>query len=250
MMVEALPKPDPSLPADAPCQAGTRPEFAQDARQGIARIDQGWLITFADLMALLLSFFVMLYGMSVMQTEAWQSIVSSLSDELSAGHDAALIQQLPQQTPLRQISKQGDSLTYLQTILGEKFRNDPVMEQLTIHREGGRLSVIFPADFLFGSRSYMVLSERSGAISILAESLRGISNRIELHATIAVTDVESNDAAFDHGWYWRLGIARALAMVSALRDVGFQRTILPYGHVAVGEGPGRGLLALVIHEDG
>lgn len=250
MTVEAVPKPDPPVPADAPCRAGMHPELAPDERQGIIRIDQGWLITFADLMALLLSFFVMLYGMSVMQTEAWQSIVSSLSDELSAGHDAALVRQMPQQTPLREISKQGDSLTYLQTILGEKFRNDPVMGQLTVHREGGRLSVIFPADLLFGSRSHVVLAERSAAISILAESLRGISNRIELHATIVVADTESSDVAFDHGWYWRLGIARALAMVSALKDVGFQRTILPYGHVEIEESPGRGLLALVIHEDG
>lgn len=250
MPADALPDPAPSLQADPPCQASMRPDMAQDERQGIVRIDQGWLISFADLMALLLSFFVMLYGMSVMQTEAWQSIVSSLSDELSTDHDAALIRQLPQQTPLRQIGKEGDSLTYLQTILGEKFRNDPVLGQLRIDREGGRLSVEFPADFLFASRSHAVLAERSAAITILAESLRGITNRTELHATITVTDAESNDAAFDHGWYWRLGIARALAMVAALKDAGLQRTILPYGHVAVDEVKRGGRLALVIHEDG
>ncbi len=233
----------------ASCQPAIYPVPGSDARQGIVRIDQGWLITFADLMALLLSFFVMLYGMSVMQTEAWQSIVSSLSDELSAGHDTALIRQVPQQTPLRQVRTEGESLTYLQTILVEKFRNDPVLVQLVIRREGGRLSALFPSDLLFGSRSHTILPERQLAIAILAEALRDISNRVEVHATIAVGHTEDRNAAFDHGWYWRLGIARASAMVAALKKAGLRRTILPYGHVMAGEGPAVGQLALVIHED-
>ena len=201
-------------------------------------------------MALLLSFFVMLYGMSVMQTEAWQSIVSSLSDELSAGHDTAIIRQVPQQTPLRQVRTEGESLTYLQTILVEKFRNDPVLGQLTIRRDkAGRLSALFPSDLLFGSRSHMILPERQLAIAILAEALRDISNRVEVHATIATGHTEDRNATFDHGWYWRLGIARASAMATALKNAGLQRAILPFGHVLVGEGSAAGQLALVIHED-
>lgn len=250
MTANAIPQADaPPSGEKTPCPPAIYPVTAPDEPQGIVRIDQGWLITFADLMALLLSFFVMLYGMSVMQTEAWQSIVSSLSDELSAGHDTALVRQVPQQTPLRQVRTEGESLTYLQTILVEKFRNDPVLGQLTIRREGGRLLALFPSDLLFGSRSHMILPERQSATAILAEALRDISNRVEVHATIAVGYTEDRSAAFDHGWYWRLGIARASAMATALKNAGLQRTILPYGHVMTGRGSATDQLALVIHED-
>ena len=38
-----------------------------------------WLVTFADVMALMLAFFVMLFSMSNIQTETWDAIISQIS---------------------------------------------------------------------------------------------------------------------------------------------------------------------------
>ena len=47
-----------------------------------------WLITFADLAALMLSFFVMLFAMKSVETEAWHAVRESLSLELAPSEAA------------------------------------------------------------------------------------------------------------------------------------------------------------------
>ncbi|MBT3305153.1 MAG: chemotaxis protein MotB, partial [Alphaproteobacteria bacterium] len=41
-----------------------------------------WLITFTDLVALMLAFFVMLFAMSNVKVSDWQNVIDSLSQTL------------------------------------------------------------------------------------------------------------------------------------------------------------------------
>ncbi len=42
-----------------------------------------WMVIFADLLALLLTFFVLMFSMSSVQVAEWQAIVTSLSENLN-----------------------------------------------------------------------------------------------------------------------------------------------------------------------
>ena len=53
--------------------------FAEDQQTEPLRTRNIWLVTFADVIALLLAFFVMLFSMSNIKTEPWNVIISQIS---------------------------------------------------------------------------------------------------------------------------------------------------------------------------
>ena len=57
-------------------------EFANNGGGG-KTIGRAWMITFADLTALMLTFFVLLFSMSKVETSTWEAIVDSLKHELN-----------------------------------------------------------------------------------------------------------------------------------------------------------------------
>ncbi len=55
-------------------------EIAMPPKQ---KVSQAWLITFTDLTALMLTFFVLLFSMSEVRQGAWDAVVQSLSVKLN-----------------------------------------------------------------------------------------------------------------------------------------------------------------------
>ena len=53
--------------------------FAEDHHPEPMQPRNAWLVTFADVIALLLAFFVMLFSMSNIKTETWNVIISQIS---------------------------------------------------------------------------------------------------------------------------------------------------------------------------
>ena len=49
---------------------------------GPSGLSSVWLVIFADLVALLLTFFVMLFSMSNVTVESWQKMVDALNDQI------------------------------------------------------------------------------------------------------------------------------------------------------------------------
>ena len=58
----------------------TKPNSMGSGSTGLSTV---WLVIFADLVALLLTFFVMLFSMSNVTVESWQKMVDALTDALN-----------------------------------------------------------------------------------------------------------------------------------------------------------------------
>ena len=58
----------------------------EQIRMERAKAEQRWLITFADLISLLLAFFVMLFAMSAVELETWKVLTNALSAKLDPAH--------------------------------------------------------------------------------------------------------------------------------------------------------------------
>ena len=72
-------------PHQVPASAGARPAAATlrehpPANRTASR--QSWMLTFTDLVSLLLTFFVLLFSMSTLEIEKWEAITASLSRSL------------------------------------------------------------------------------------------------------------------------------------------------------------------------
>ena len=69
------------LPSAVPDLAASGPVVPVPGGQ---RSSQAWLVTFTDLVALMLTFFVMLFAMSKIEHRQWQNLTDALAQDLDA----------------------------------------------------------------------------------------------------------------------------------------------------------------------
>ncbi len=203
----ALPRPPPSAPAD------TR-----------------WLVTFADLISLLLTFFVMLFAMSSVKEQSWSLVVNALSQSLNpvGGWDDAV--SLTDRTVNTEPLADAADLDYLYAVLVEKTRRDPVLARALLNRLDDRLIIALPSDLLFAPARAELSGEARDALAVLGETLENIGNRIDINGYADPRRITGGDFASN----WELSTARALAVADALRAAGYTRRIVTLGSVGSG----------------
>ena len=95
---------------------------------------QSWLLTFADLAALLVTFFVMLFAMSTVEMGKWHDIEESLSLYLNP----ALLSQDPGPGVLIELpviaAQEGTNLDYLAGIVAVQMKEDSILGAALVQR--------------------------------------------------------------------------------------------------------------------
>jgi chemotaxis protein MotB len=183
------------------------------------------MVTFADLIMLLITFFVLLFSMSQVKTENWQAVVEALSDRLNPESASAKIRPSAERNARRVFEPKLLGLDYLDTVLAEKVAADPVLEQSVIERLEDRLVISLPGRALFAPGSARLAPDARAAIAALGALLQYVDNRIDVNGhTLAAAEpteiFESN---------WELSLARALAVAEALREAGLGQRITAFG---------------------
>lgn len=173
-----------------------------------------WLISFTDLLSLLLGFFVLLYSMSEPRHERWSEMVKGLSARSTA---ATYSERAPQpMAAFNGASIETHSrvdLGYLAALLRGQMRERPELDAVTLAHEDDRIVIGIPGDTLF-ERDSRVLSEDGRKVLFLLGSVMARSgNRIEVtgHAENAATG----------GASWEAALVRAVAVASAMREMGY-----------------------------
>lgn len=211
-----------------------------------------WVYSFTDLMAIMLSFFVLMFSMSSIQTQAWKSIVNGLSDELAPGREHAIIQIEEDSRPVRVLEPKGIDLGYLEVVIGEKFRNHSILANARIIGQQDRIIIALPVELLFQSESALLADSAPTVLEAIGRSLDSIRNRIEVH--VYVTEGE-RDALASESIYasaWDLALSRAVPISNLLVQGGVSSVILPVGHTvpAAGNTQNNDVVELVIREMG
>jgi len=189
------------------------------------RIRKIWLITFADLLCLVLTFFVLLFSMQKIDNGRWAGVANSLSRSLDpdratsesltrAEHNAGVV------SPRR-----AADLGYLETLLVEKAREDPALRGAAVRLLDDRLVVALPSELLFARGSAEIGEGARTALYGLGTLLANIGNSIAVEGhddpdQVATGPFRSNRA---------LSLARALAVAAALREMGYSRDIAATG---------------------
>jgi chemotaxis protein MotB len=183
-----------------------------------------WLITFTDLVALMLTFFVMLFAMSNVKLTEWRSIINSLSQTLRP--EAA--KTVPAPTAAFTIGtifrKRAIDIDYLASVLREAVASDGLLSLGRIARLEDRLAIALPGDALFEPDGSGLTDAGRQALFVLGGVLRNIGNQIDVsgHADIA-------RAARGYASAWELATARAATVANALRQSGYTDDIVAFG---------------------
>ena len=192
----------------------------------LKRPNNAWLIMFADLAALLLTFFVLLFSMSQVDVDEWTAVKEVLSASLDPRRTSAGPNVAPRLSVEKFIVSRAADIDYLHALIVEKFVDEPVLGRSIVQRLEDRLVISLPADGLFEPGQTALTEAARKAAFALGNSLRYFSNRIEVYGHADPRPVRAPGLASN----WELSIARATAFADALREFGYSRPIRAFGY--------------------
>lgn len=199
--------------------------FSLEAAESKAA-SRAWLITFTDLVSLLLTFFVMLFAMSNVKLDEWESITDSLTQTLRPNLEQAdkpITSAFNIGTIFRQ---QAIDLNYLSSILEEKIRMTETLEGTRLQLLEDRLIVRLPSDLLFIEGEAELKDSARQPLFDLAGVFQNIGNQIGVGGHSA----ENASVGGAYASNWELSAARAISVANALASVGYRDKITAYGY--------------------
>ncbi len=184
-----------------------------------------WMVTFTDLVSLMLTFFVMLFAMSNVKVDKWDSMIDTLSQSLNASGAKAVVASSAEYNVDTIVRKQAINLDYLASVLEKTVAEDELLAHSRIMRLEDRLVIALPGDLLFAPARADLSEKAREAVFNLGGVLRNIGNQIGV-------DGHTDPVLVTGGAYasnWELSLARAASVANALRRAGYTEDIIAYG---------------------
>ncbi len=184
------------------------------------------MVIFADLLALLLTFFVLMFSMNSVQVQEWQALITSLSENLNP--ERAFIQEEDFQKIDEALvfEETAMSLEYLKNVFEEKLSHDPILTRSTIEVLDDRLAISLPSDLIFELGQAELEPDARTAMLQLGEALRVIDNEIMV---VGHSDLAPISGRF-YPTNWELSLVRALSISKLIRSGGYLGKIEAYGN--------------------
>ena len=185
-----------------------------------------WVATMVDLLAILVSFFVLMFATSQIRAEPWRA--------LTAGFQARLDQNAGERPttpdePLapRTMAPRAVDLDYLHRLLSDKAARHPLLRRAALQRRDDAVVLAIPGDLLFPPDGAMLSPEAAAAAAELAGALRFVANRIEI---VGHSDPTPPSARGPYPSNWELSLARSLSFAHALLASGYQLDVGAVGY--------------------
>lgn len=207
----------------------TPPEHrAGERRQGAT--DTAWMTTFADLLALLLTFFVLLFSMNAVQDAQWRSVVRALKLQFNPYEARVVPAPQPEAEAVKRFVRQAESLDYLTALFRHKLSDDSRWAGARLTRLDNQVVLSLPADLVFDSGSTVLATEARPLLRDLGELLRSLDNEISVAGHTDPVPISGERYASN----WDLSLRRAEAVAAILKQAGYSRSV-----TALGYGDGR-----------
>lgn len=184
-----------------------------------------WLVTFADLVALLITFFVMMFATQKVDIGKWESLVDTLSYRLNPNQTILISRPSADRNAERLSRDRAINLDYLETVVRDKAKVQPELAGLDFYRREDRLVVTLPAELLFEPGKAEAVPAARRILFVLAGVLGTIGNRIDVVGHADPTPLGNSHFISN----WQLSIARAVAVANELRRAGYHRELSPSG---------------------
>ncbi|MCB9988747.1 MAG: OmpA family protein [Rhodospirillales bacterium] len=185
-----------------------------------------WLVTFTDVMALMLTFFVLLFSMSHPRTEVWSEMTAALQTEFNKFYGSTQLLGPVDGVNLDKIKyNQALDLRYLEALMQDTLSGNDILGTVSMETRDGRIMISLPQDLLFDAGQATVKPEGSKALYALAGVLSRIKNKIEV---VGHTDPRPISGG-EYGSNWELSLARAANVAVILKNVGYEKEITVRG---------------------
>ena len=195
----------------------SKPELANNA---------GWMLTFADLLSLLLTFFVLVFSMSTLNVQSWMEVVDTMRDQFNPNYSAITQQSFENTEAVARTAPRGLNLNYLRALIERDIAQYEGLNRAQVRQETDRIIISVPASSWFQNKSGHFRDGGPHAITRLAGSLLQIRNRLLIAG-------HTNDLPVENGEFrsnWELSLTRAQLVAGVLVDAGYLQPITVVGH--------------------
>ena len=190
-------------------------------------VSSAWILVFADLAALLLAFFVLLFSMSQVKVDAWQALVESLTRRPSPTHQTTVLGPSADFNVRRELQPRAIDLNYLEAVIESKLAKDPVLARGLVQRLEDRLIISLPSDLLFKGANARLSDAAVRTSFRLGSILRTIGNRVYVEGH---TDPDPITDRRHYQSNWELSLARAVSLANALKEAGYAAPVAAVGY--------------------
>lgn len=189
-----------------------------------------WLISFTDLMALMLTFFVLTFSMSAPDENKWPLLEGSLNKEFNKFDGPKKFEGGQQVITLPRVTyNRALNLDYLAALLTNRLTENAFLQDVVVIKQRDRLLLSLPGDLLFESGQATISSDGRNAIEALVPALSRIKNAIEIagHA-----DPSPLGAGSSYVSNWHLSLERARSVAQELKEKGYERALQIEGYAS------------------
>lgn len=186
-----------------------------------------WMVTFTDLVSLMLTFFVLLFSMSSVKMDEWDAMIDTMTQTLNPGKLTTVAAATAKFNIGTIFRRQATNLDYLSGVLESGVASDPLLATSRIILLDDRLVIALPGDLLFPPGQAVMPEDARSALFTLGSLLRNVGNQIGVNG-----HSDPAPPAPEKGFQsnWELSLARASAVANALRRSGYTDDIIAYGY--------------------
>lgn len=193
------------------------------------RPDARWLITFADLAAVMVAFFVLLFSMAEVDSDKWEGATNSFDRQFRISEATVTPRPVESSNITQRIVEPALDLRYLELLVGEQLKEHEVLRDVRMVVSDDRLALDFPGELVFASGRTGVNIAGREALFVLGGMFAGVNNQIAVigHAVPEQTPGQTVDGQEDVDW--ELALIRAARVGRSLRRGGYDRPIVLQG---------------------
>ncbi len=185
-----------------------------------------WLVSFTDVMALLLAFFVLLFSMTSPERDIMAQIASPFAEQNVVG-DLDNAGRFSTDRDERRARSLGRDISYIQTVITQKLETDDALSDVTLKRYADHLRLSLPEGAMFDSGSYAIKPETLPALESLFSIFEGLKNPIEVKGYSDPRPVTQARDGYTSNW--GLSLQRAASVTEQLYAAGYRHNVILFG---------------------
>ena len=188
--------------------------------------DARWLITFADLAAVMVAFFVLLFSMAEVDSDKWEGATTAFDRQFRISEATVTPRPVESANITQRVEEPALDLRYLERVFGEQLNDYEALRDVRMAVSPDRLALDFPGELVFASgRSGVSVSGRQ-SLFVLGGLFAGIDNRVAVVGHAAPEQTVEGQSEIGHREIdWELALVRAARVARSLRSAGYDRPI-------------------------
>lgn len=181
-----------------------------------------WLISFTDIMALMLTFFVLLFSMSNPKKDAWTDVITALDSEFNKYFSAKRAGGVFDDNDIDRLTAERTlNLNYLEALIARMTSEYEELKDVSVRAESNRIVISLPSSLLFTPGNANVSDAGRQVLFHLGSVLGNILNPIDVQGFTDPDPVSGGIYASN----WHLSLARAASVAAELDEAGYEREI-------------------------